>query len=76
MQMETVDCAIFSNGGTVLASSCSSDISTSPSLVALVELSFSPPLIKIVCFCLIDFSSFNFEVDVISYKGVLSFASD
>ena len=30
---------------------CSSDMSICSSLVALMALSFSPPLMKIVCFC-------------------------
>ena len=40
------------------ASSCSSEISICSSLVALMALSFSPPLMKIVCFCSIGFNLF------------------
>ena len=37
--------------GLVFATSRSSEMSICSSLVALMALSFSPPLMKIVCFC-------------------------
>ena len=40
------------------ASWCSSEMSICSSLVALIALSYSPPLIKIVCFCLTGFNPF------------------
>ena len=40
------------------ASLCSSEVSICSSLVALMALSFSPPLVKIVCFCSTGFYPF------------------
>ena len=57
------------------ASSCSSEMPICSSVVALMALSLSPPLMKIVCFCSTGFIFFYYEVDVISYKVVISFAS-
>ena len=59
-QLRHVYCLVF-------AFSRSSEMSICSSLVALMALSFSPPLMKIICFCSTD--------SVISYKVVLSFAS-
>ena len=42
----------------VFASSCSSEMSISSSLAALMALSFSPPLMRIVCFCYTGFYPF------------------
>ena len=53
----------------VFAFSRSSEMSICSSLVALMALSLSPPLMKIECFCS------TVGVHVISYKVVLSFAS-
>ena len=55
----------------VFAFSRSSEMSISSSLVALMALSFSPPLMKIVCFCSTGF----YQCLCNSYKVVLSFAS-
>ena len=58
------------------ASSCSSEMSICSSLVSLVALSLSPPLMKIVCFYIqLVLIRFYYEGGVISYKVVLSFAS-
>ena len=57
------------------ASSCSSEMSICSSVVALMALSLSLPLMKIVCFCSTGFILFYYEVGVISYKVVISFAS-
>ena len=59
-QLRHVYCLVF-------AFFCSSEMSICSSLFALMALSFSPPLMKILCFCS--------TVGVISYKVVLSFAS-
>ena len=42
----------------VFASSCSSEMSICSSLVVLMALSFSPPLMKSVCFCSTGFYPF------------------